>query len=368
MIHILTHEYPPQKGGAGIYCRELALAATIIFRKVTVWAPSGSVKDNRINLIELPFSCSQSYFSSWNLIRKFKKFHFKNVNKLVLHLAEPGSTRAFLRFGFLIPKEKRFILTIHGSELLRFTRNPLERWLFKNLLLRCNRIHVLSRFNEKRLIALYPFTKQIVKRISGAPAGGVIAKDQRAIRKNDRSIIRIACVGRIHPRKGQDQILLALLCLPEDMQKQLVINYAGPHIDQRYLKKVHELAKKFLGKVLFYGPCNDQELTTIYAQADIFALTSQPQPKSVEGFGFVYLEASSHGLPIVANRIGGVEDAVIHEETGLLSHPHDLHTLSENFKRLISDQSLREKLGKNGVGWANSHSWDKIARDLYSDL
>ena len=127
----------------------------------------------------------------------------------------------------------------------------LEKWLFKNLLLRCNRIHVLSRFNEKRLIALYPFTKQIVKRISGAPAGGVIAKDQRAIRKNDRSIIRIACVGRIHPRKGQDQILLALLCLPEDMQKQLVINYAGPHIDQRYLKKVHELAKKFLGKVLF---------------------------------------------------------------------------------------------------------------------
>jgi phosphatidylinositol alpha-1,6-mannosyltransferase len=368
MIHILTHEYPPQKGGAGIYCRELALAATIISRKVTVWAPSGSVKDNRINLIELPFSCSQSYFSSWNLIRKFKKFHFENGNKQVLHLAEPASTRAFVRFGFLISKEKRFILTIHGSELLRFTRNPLEKWLFKNLLLRCNRIHVLSRFNEKRLIGLYPFTKQIVKRISGAPAGSVIAKDQRTIRKNDRSTIRIACVGRIHPRKGQDQILLALLCLPEDMQKQLVINYAGPNIDQRYLKKVHELAKKFLGKVLFHGPCNDQELTTIYAQADIFALTSRPQPKSVEGFGFVYLEASSHGLPIVANRIGGVEDAVIHEETGLLSHPHDLHTLSENFKRLISDQSLREKLGKNGISWANSHSWDKIARDLYSDL
>lgn len=368
MIHILTHEYPPQKGGAGIYCRELALAASALSRKVTVWAPSGSVKDNGVNLIELPFSCSQSYFSSWNLIRKFKKFHFKNVNKLVLHLAEPGSTRAFLRFGFLIPKEKRFILTIHGSELLRFTRNPLERWLFKNLLLRCNRIHVLSRFNEKRLIALYPFTRRIVKRIPGAPASGVTAKDQRAIRTNDRSSIQIACVGRIHPRKGQDQILLALLSLPEDMQKKLVINYAGPSIDQKYLKKVQKLAKKFLGTVFFHGACNDQELTTIYAQADIFALTSQPQPKSVEGFGFVYLEASSYGLPIIANKTGGVEDTVQDKVTGLLSEPNDIETLSKNFFTLISDENYRKKLGKNGIEWACSHDWQTTANNLYSDL
>ena len=57
--------------------------------------------------------------------------------------------------------------------------------------------------------------------------------------------------------------------------------------------------------MVFTGDLLDQELQQAYNEADFFALTSIPRTKSVEGFGFVYLEASAHGLPIIAHKTGG---------------------------------------------------------------
>jgi phosphatidylinositol alpha-1,6-mannosyltransferase len=320
-------------------------------------------------MIALPWTGSQSFISSWKLVRKIKKFiTTKEDDRIVFHLAEPGSTRAFIRFGWIIHSNITFILTIHGSELLRFTRNPIEKWLFKKLLGLCSRIHVLSRYNESQLIGLYPFTKTFVKRMPGAAATGVYPEKQNPENQTNSELIQIVCVGRIHPRKGQDQIILALLKLPTETQKSLHLCFVGPINNPKYSMTIQNLAKEFAGEVTFEGDCADQELASIYAKSDIFALTSLPTPKSVEGFGFVYLEASAHGLPIIANKTGGVEDAVIDNKTGLLSEPNDLETLSKNFLSLISDKNYRKKIGQNGIEWASSHNWDNTAKKLYSEI
>ena len=88
----------------------------------------------------------------------------------------------------------------------------------------------------------------------------------------------------------------------------------------------------------------------------------------MEGFGFVYLEASAYGLPIIANRTGGVEDAVLDKKTGLLSEPKDLENLTKNFRTLISDENYRKMLGQNGIQWASSHNWENTAKKLYLDI
>ena len=368
MICILTHEYPPVRGGAGVYCREMALAASKNSIKVSVWAPSGSIKDDSFKLTYLPWKGSQSFFSSWRLVHKTKKSIIdEHTQNTVLHLAEPGSTRAFIRFGWLIRKKLRIIITIHGSELLRFTRNPVERWLFKKLLYRCSKIHVLSRFNEKKLVDLYPITKSIVKRIPGAPASGLTLSKPASETQNNLNTIQILCVGRIHPRKGQDQILNALMKLQKETQKKINVCFVGPGTKTKYFLSIKNLADEFSGKVSFEDDCTDQKLSFIYAKSDIFALTSLPKANSVEGFGLVYLEAAAYGLPIIANQTGGVEDTVVNEKTGLLSKPRDLENLTKNFKRLIDDEPLRKKLGANGIEWANSHDWERTAKDLYSN-
>jgi len=86
----------------------------------------------------------------------------------------------------------------------------------------------------------------------------------------------------------------------------------------------------------------------------------------VEGFGVVYLEASAHGLPILAHRIGGVEDAVLQNKTGLLADPDKPNELVENLINLLEDAKLRKSLGQAGVQWAAEHDWGEIAKRLYT--
>jgi phosphatidylinositol alpha-1,6-mannosyltransferase len=69
---------------------------------------------------------------------------------------------------------------------------------------------------------------------------------------------------------------------------------------------------------------------------------------SVEGFGIVYLEAAACEVPSVAGATGGVADAVVDGETGLLVDPLDEAALADALVRLLGDPALRERLGRQG--------------------
>jgi glycosyltransferase involved in cell wall biosynthesis len=117
--------------------------------------------------------------------------------------------------------------------------------------------------------------------------------------------------------------------------------------------------------VRFLGDIADEKLGEIYAQADIFAMTSMPHKQSIEGFGLVYLEAGAHGLPVVAHDIGGVPEAVTHGETGLLVQPGDAVGLTAAFAQLMADAALRQSMGAAGRERARRHSWQDSARTLF---
>ena len=97
--------------------------------------------------------------------------------------------------------------------------------------------------------------------------------------------------------------------------------------------------------IQFLGDLKNKDLQEAYQNADIFALTSMPIAKSVEGFHqFVYLEASAHGLPILAHKIGGVHIAVLDGKTGILCAPDKPELLLENLQKLIEQHETKEKL------------------------
>ena len=119
-------------------------------------------------------------------------------------------------------------------------------------------------------------------------------------------------------------------------------------------------------KVRFLGDLPDNELKKHYQNSDIFILPSMPRAKSVEGFGFVYLEASSNGLPIIAHRIGGVEDAVKDGETGILTNHERPKELKDAMEHLLTNTDLRKKMGQAGRNWAKKHCWETVAKNIYS--
>ena len=160
-------------------------------------------------------------------------------------------------------------------------------------------------------------------------------------------------------------MLAALADLPSESKESLEYLLVGPETHSRYVKKLREKALGIGLPVKFLGDLPDAKLKEIYSTADIFALTSTRQPGSVEGFGFVYLEAASYGLPAVAHRVGGVEDAVKHEETGLLVEEDKPADLTRAIERLLRDSELRVRLGKTARTHAEKFSWKQPASALY---
>jgi glycosyltransferase involved in cell wall biosynthesis len=67
-----------------------------------------------------------------------------------------------------------------------------------------------------------------------------------------------------------------------------------------------------------------------------------------EGTPVAILEASASGLPVVATRHGGIPDAVVDGETGLLVDEHDVEGMARQLARLVTDAELAGTLGRAG--------------------
>ncbi len=119
-------------------------------------------------------------------------------------------------------------------------------------------------------------------------------------------------------------------------------------------------AENLSGNFKFLGTLNDDALKAVYACADVFVL-----PSIQEGQGIVLLEAQASGKPIVAFDIGGVNEAVRNNETGLLVERGNTDELANALQRLLSDEALREKMGANGRKFVSENfTWDICAQKM----
>lgn len=144
----------------------------------------------------------------------------------------------------------------------------------------------------------------------------------------------ILSVGLLHPRKGHD-VLIAALALLADLDWRAVI--AGNPWDGAHVARLRaQIADAGLGaRLTLAGRVADGRLADLYAQASIFALATR-----YEGYGIVFDEALSHGLPIVSTRAGAVPDTVP-PEAGLLVPPDDAPALAQALARLLGDPQER---------------------------
>lgn len=85
------------------------------------------------------------------------------------------------------------------------------------------------------------------------------------------------------------------------------------------------------------------DVSTRLAAAQVFVLSSR-----FEAFPYSTLEAMRAGLPVVASDTGGIPEAVVDSETGLLAPPGDPVRLEQCLRALIADAGLRRRMGDAG--------------------
>jgi phosphatidylinositol alpha-1,6-mannosyltransferase len=102
--------------------------------------------------------------------------------------------------------------------------------------------------------------------------------------------------------------------------------------------------------VVFAGEVSEEDLPLYYAAGDVFVLPTHPVPQKgfVEGFGIVFIEAASSGLPVVAGRAGGSPDAVADGVSGFLVDAGCDEDLQERVVSLLEDPVLQGRMGTAG--------------------
>lgn len=174
----------------------------------------------------------------------------------------------------------------------------------------------------------------------------------------------IGTTARLVRRKGHELVLQALAKL------------SGAGAACRYLVVGDGPERERLGRLatslgiadlaIFLGHVDGDDLPGLYDAMDLFVLPTQPtgDPYDVEGFGIVFLEAAARGVPSVASPIGGVPDAVINGETGLLVPPVP-DAIAEAIATLMNDTQLRSRMAtraRNRV--MDEFTWPRVAAEF----
>ncbi len=388
-IYLITHEFYPKRGGIATFAEEIARAAVILGHRIEVWAQSAA----SINEKPWPFEVYRLPIKGTHDLACRAKSMFaiikrrRELRNATVYIPEPGPMLAlmFLQFNKSM-RPKELILTFHGSEILRMHANPARRMLMRRLIRKATRISTLTEFTRDLLHEHFPeakgktiITPGAIRSDLATPAlanGAATAAPSgwHPIPERPPGKQVVLTVGRIHPRKGQLHTLRALQALPQPLRERTEYWIAGKINGSGYEKTLVREAEAAAATglvVRFLGDVPDPKLGDVYARADIFAMTSINYRRSIEGFGLVYLEASAYGLPIIAHHVGGVSEAVIDGETGLLVEPDasgDSNTspLTAAFEKLLADEALRRRMGEAGRRHAQSNNWVDSARKLFS--
>ena len=105
----------------------------------------------------------------------------------------------------------------------------------------------------------------------------------------------------------------------------------------------------------------------VYGCADLFAMVCRNRWFGLEqeGFGIVFLEAAACGIPQIAGRSGGADEAVVHGTTGLVVDPLDDVAVAGALAELLDDSDKRRAMGEAGRERARTElSYDVLAASL----
>ena len=168
-------------------------------------------------------------------------------------------------------------------------------------------------------------------------------------------------VASFYPYKRHDLAITAAMTLTAQFGKSWRMVLAGRDAGEKgsAIKLADRLGQ--MERILFIDEVND--LGELLRACDVGLLCSDQ-----EGFSNAILEYMANGLPVVATRVGGNEEAVAHGTTGLLVPPGDPQAIAEAISLMFVDGTLRSRMGLAARRRVKEEFSDTTMLDDYSRL
>ncbi len=347
---IPTADYPPIEGGISTVTVHLARQLAALGHEVTVIAPyfpdmEAFDASEPVNVVRY-----RGYHWGWlrflPMLATSWRFAVGCEAILAMNVAYGGVIGMLARARRGTP----YLAFAYAYEFMKFRKTPLLGGLLRRVYNRAKAVIAISEFTRGNLLDFGVEDCRIEVVLPGAAAHVRVSQAEiRAVRHkfvlDDNPVI--LSVGRLIPRKNHIALVRALPGILERIPSAvLLIAGQGPCMWE-ICQEAHRLGVR--EQLVMPGKVEDADLAALYAACDVFALPAGASTRGqVEGFGLVFSEAHAHAKPVVAGNSGGVPEAVLDGETGILVDPGDPEAIAEAVVRILEDPALAQRLGHNG--------------------
>jgi len=283
------------------------------------------------------------------LLTLVKKY---NVDVIQTHLLR---SLDFLVLSLRLQTDVRIFWTFHNARFdLREEHLTRHKWLFKPKRWGYHALYSLCARGVNRLIAVSEEVKSsITKTLPAIPQKKIIAicnsvDVQRYSKHRDRSALRnqlglgeqqqvAVMVATFKEQKGHCHLLDALPEVVKEFPDLIVLLIGDGELKKAI--QARTLSLHLETHVHFLG--NRQDVPALLATSDLFIL-----PSLWEGLPMALIEAMASGLPVIATRVSGTSQVMVHGETGLLVAPGNSTELAHAILELLSNPSMAFQMGK----------------------
>ncbi len=329
-ILLVTLDFPPQTGGVANHylrlCRDSSESVVVLAPRVLGYHDKESFRIYREDMV-----------NGWLIPQWLPLFtHIystakrEKVTEIWVGQPLPVGTVVWLLCSLLrVPYHVFF----HGMEFVALKTSARKRWLLRQILRHAEKIVVNSNFTAN-LVENFGVNRE--KILLKYPQATIVLNDHNTLNQLDKERMKenyglqgkkiLITVGRLVARKGQDRVIESL---PSVMDVLPDVHYCiiGNGEDQMRLEEIIRV-NKMRDHVTIINGVSDAELSKWYQLADAFIMVSRDMHGDVEGYGIVYREAASFGLPVIAGRSGGATEAVDDLSSARLVDPESREEIS----------------------------------------
>ena len=273
-----------------------------------------------------------------------------------LHIGAIGMTGKIL-YGHPL------VIYIHGTELNIYDLHKNINLLYRFIIRNADVVISNSKFTKNLAIEKGGDEKNIEVVNLGANIIKFYPQDTKAIICKQYNINPenkvLLTISHLIQRKGHEIVLYALSRIIKQNDKIHYIIVGQGEYKKELLKIVSKLNIKQY--VTFTGYVEDNKIPQYMNACDIFVMPNRQVGLDFEGYGIVFLEANACCKPVIGGNSGGVTDAIVDKDTGLLVDPDDVKDLEEKIRLLLDDEELASRFAKNGYKRTISElNWEKV--------
>lgn len=273
--------------------------------------------------------------------------------------------------GIVGPRlELPYMVVLHGAEVTVPGRLPLSKLVLSRVLKHANHIIAAGEYPaaEARRAAGNSLPITVIPPGVDTQRFRPLSNDERASSRREFGVSDdaelIVGVSRLVPRKGFDTLIEVAASLRASRPRlQVLIGGGGRDAD-----RLQKLIDKLNAPVRMLGRVSDEQLPRLYGCADVSAMLCRSRWGGLEqeGFGIVFSEAASCGIPQIAGKSGGAADAVLEGLTGkVVQNPSNVGQVASTVTQLLDDVFLRSLMSVASRERAlNTFDYDVLSKSL----